>query len=85
MIRKTKKGPRRLREVPVVSRIEAVHTTYTKCEYITAGKIYERNLHSKWSFGITDDTGDEICICRPEGACGHLGRVGVWKYVRIVK
>ena len=85
MIRKTKKGPRRLRKVPVVSRVVAVRTCYDGGLNVTAGKVYKKNVNSPWSFGITNDNGREICIRFPGSSCGFLGNVGVWGYVRVIK
>lgn len=85
MIRKTKKGPRRLREMPVRASGVFVATSYTGCEYITAGTVYRKDDSLGWTFGITDDVGDGICVGYPGGYCGHLNGVGVWEYVRVMR
>lgn len=83
MKRQTKKGPRRSRAMPVRASGVWVSTTYSGCRYVTAGKVYKKNPDSRWSFGINDDFGGEICIRYPGSLCTHLDRIGVWDVVKV--
>jgi len=59
-----------------------IRTTYTGCEYITAGKLYEaldRPLGDDECFYIFPDFGSEICTLRVGSA--HLDSIGEWEIV----
>ncbi|QDP56544.1 MAG: hypothetical protein Tp118SUR00d2C21406351_50 [Prokaryotic dsDNA virus sp.] len=59
-----------------------VKTSYTSCEYITAGKIYHVEQDGVDEI-IIDDDGDTIYIMGPSySACPHLNDEGHWEEVQ---
>jgi len=59
-----------------------IRTTYTGCEYITAGKLYEvfdKPLSDDESFYIINDTSSEMFTMRVGSA--HLDNIGEWEIV----
>jgi hypothetical protein len=71
MIRKTKKGPRRLRHVTVIRNVTAVSTNKTDQYGITAGKMYRVENGDGFSSGwVTFDNGQDGFILY--SGCAHL-------------
>ena len=60
-----------------------VKTSYTDCEYITAGKVYDVVV-SGINENIIDDEGHKINIVGPNygGICPHLHDIGKWELVK---
>ena len=49
-----------------------VKTDYSKCAYITAGKVYSIELDSDGDHTIIDDVGEKIWIVIDKVGCPHL-------------
>ena len=58
-----------------------IRTTYDKCPYITAGKVYEAVMRDHDYAEVVDDDGDVIgCVLRT--ASDHLNNIGTWEVVQ---
>lgn len=59
-----------------------VRTSYSECEYITAGRLYKLTIDGP-SESIISDRGEllEIALPRWGVGCSHLDNIGEWEIV----
>lgn len=59
-----------------------VKTTYTDCDYITAGKEYEVGGSNEIGGNIIDDEEDSIFVLIGKNKCMHLNLEGTWEIIK---